>query len=112
MGAEMELCIDSESAVFGITTSTEITNRSTINSQLGSASVSVDIHGERDKNIHGERNQSTESEDNHEDTVKRKKVQRGGRPTKKTNNKTNSNQCDFNKIQLIGSEIIEHEGIS
>merc|ERR1712121_604287 len=112
MGAEMELCIDSKSAVFGITTSTEITNRSTINSQLGSASVSVDIHGERDKDIHVERNQSTESEDNHEDIVKRKKVQRGGRPTKKTNNKTNSNQSDFNKIQLIGSEIIEHEFIS
>merc|ERR1712121_130636 len=112
MGAEMELCMDSKSAVFGITTSTEITNGSTINSQLGSASVSVDIHGERDKDIHVERKQSTESEDNHEDTVKRKKVQRGGRSTKKTYNKTNSNQSDFNKIQLIGSEIIEHEVIS
>ena len=67
--AEMELCMDPESALFGITTSTEVTNRSTINSQLGSASVSVDIHGERDKDIHVERNQSTESEDNHEDTV-------------------------------------------
>merc|ERR1712121_110570 len=64
------------------------------------------------KVIHVERNQSTESEDNHMDTVKRKKVQRGGRPTKKTNNKTNSNQSDFNKIELIGSEIIEHEVIS
>merc|ERR1712121_11120 len=103
MGAEMELCIDSENAVFGITTSTEVTNRSTINSQLGSASVSVDIHGERDKDKDVERNQSTESEDNHEDTVKRKKVQRGGRPTKKTNYKTDSNQSDFNKNQLIGS---------
>ena len=71
----------------------------------------MDIHGGRDIDKHVERNQSTESEDNHKETVKRKKVQSGGRPTKKTNNKTNSNQSDFNKIQLIGSEIIEHEVI-
>ena len=62
----------------------------------------MDIHGERDKDIHVERNQSTESEDNHVDTIKMKNVQRWGKPTKKTNNKTNSNQSDFNKIQFIG----------
>ena len=77
-GFEMELSMDpesAESALFGISTSTMVTSRSTINSQLGSVLVPVDIH-------HGERDKSTESEgnSNHVNIVKRKKVQKVGRP--------------------------------
>ena len=78
----MELSMDpesAESALFGISTSTMVTSRSTINSQLGSVLVPVDIH-------HGERDKSTESDDNsnHVDIVnKRKKFKKWEDPPRK-----------------------------
>merc|ERR1712121_551318 len=94
--------MDDDSALFGMPT--EVANRSTINNQIESRLVPIDIHVDR--------NQSTESEDSHVEpsnktSIKRKKVQRGGIHTKKTSNKTNSNQSDFDKIELISSENVE-----
>ena len=70
--AEIELHMDDDSALFGMPT--EVANRSTINNQLESRLVPIDIHVDR--------NQSTESEDSHVEpsnktSIKRKKVQRG-----------------------------------
>ena len=107
-GFEMELSMDPKRAIFGTSTSTMVTSRNTINSQIESVLVPVDVH-------HGERDKSTESDDNsnHVDIVKkRKKVQKVGRPPKKTNHKTNSNESELNESELIESELIESEVIS
>merc|ERR1712121_526030 len=103
--------------------STDIANRSTINNQLESIQVPVDIHVDRNQSIENEdihvdiNQSSTESEESHVEPsikpYKRKKAQKGGIHTKKNNktmeisNKTKANQSDLNKIELISSENVE-----
>merc|ERR1712121_145730 len=119
---EIEFTMDDDDTTF-FAMSTDIANRSTINNQLESIQVPVDIHVDRNQSIESEdihvdiNQSSTESEENHLEPSskpsKRKKVKMGGKHTKKNNktmeisNKTKSNQSDLNKIELISSENVE-----
>ena len=88
---EIEFHMDDDTTLFGMPT--EVANRSTINNQLESILVPIDIHVDRNQSIesediHVDRNQSTESEESHVEpsnkTSKRKKVQKGEYTPRKT----------------------------
>merc|ERR1712121_468690 len=93
---EIEFNMDDDDTTF-FAMSTDIANRSTLNNQLESIQVPVDIHVDRNQSIESEdihvdiNQSSTESEENHLEPSskpsKRKKVKMGGKHTKK-NNKT------------------------
>merc|ERR1712121_546646 len=103
--------------------STDIANRSTINNQLESIQVPVNIHVDKKQSIENEdihvdiHQSSTQSEESHVEPsskpLKRRKAQKGGLHTKKNNqpreisNKTKAIQSDLNKIEVMSSENVE-----